>query len=63
MVSFYFYCKEVNILYCFAFKWPTEWLFYSLNCFKVELFVVKICIICAQCACWFDNVSDPLCSV
>jgi len=46
-VSFYFYYfKEVNIFYCLAFQRPVQWLFYSFSCFEVELFVVKICIIC-----------------
>jgi len=33
-----------------AFQWPIQWLFYSLNCFKVELHVVKMChYLCTKC--------------
>ena len=48
-----FNVEKFNILYRLACRWPSQWLFYSLKCFKVELFVVKVSIICAISACWF----------
>lgn len=53
MVFSIFIVEKFNILYCLAFQWPFQWLFYSLNCSKVEFFLVKMCIICTPSACWF----------
>jgi len=63
VVSFYFYCKEVNILYCLAFSVANSLAVLFIELFIVELFVVKICVICAHNMCWFDNVNDPLRSI
>jgi len=48
--SFYFYCKEVNILYCMVFSCQFDGYFIHGTVLKSELFVVKICIICAPSA-------------